>query len=311
MFNAMRRVISESAISESDDLGNITTRNNTNIPSQQQLQYQQQQQQQQQEYPQQQQQQLLHSPDHQQRANLVEMDSDEPDFMQMDVESDDNRPISHIRKASGQFSSTHSSLSGASCEHDNDDLLLENDGTNDDDMEDTDDGLINEQQQQQQQQEQQQQQQRPQNNLRELVEDPFQHHVKFDANANPNSTMNAMKLSSTATTLQRMDDDDDDDDNEDDESLRASSQNSSRDWGWFEDVHHPSDQPSPGRPSNVAGAANGSGGGGRQKNSNNKGGGGNNNNNKSSSRGSQNKYTTLVPLTGTVRDVVQPQETGT
>jgi hypothetical protein len=279
MFNAMRRVISESAISEEDDFGK-------RIPSQQQLLYQQQQQQQQHEYPQQQQQQQqqLHSPDHQQRANIVEMDSDEPDFMQMDVESDDNRPISHIRKASGQFSSTHSSLSGAS-DHDNDDLL-ENIDT-DDNMEDTDDGLI----------EQQQQQQQGANNLRELAEDPFKHHVKFDANANPNPAMNAMKLSSTATTLQRMDDDDD---GEDDESLRASSQNSSRDWGWFEDVHNPSEQQSPGRPSAAPD-------GGKRKNTNKKG----NNNNNSSSRGSQNKYATLVPLSGTARDVVQHQETGT
>jgi hypothetical protein len=264
MFNAMRRVISESAISESDDLGRTS-----NIPSQQQQQYQQQQQQQQ-EYPQQQQQQQqLHSPDHHpQRANLVEMDSD--DFM--DVESDDNRPISHIRKASGQFSSTHSSLSGAS-DHNNDLDALETD--------DTEDGLM-------------------EHDSRELP-DPIEHHVNFVVNDNIASKeqqleeenpkpMNAMKLSSTATTLQRMDDED----STGSGSLRASSQNSSRDWGWFEDVHHPSEhvQQSP------AGAA----ADGKKKNTN-KGSSSNNN------RGSP-KYATLVPLSGTVRDVVQHQETG-
>jgi hypothetical protein len=286
MFNAMRRVISESAISESDDLGRTG-----NIPSQQQQQYQQQQQQQQ-EYPQQQQQQQqLHSPDHPQRANLVEMDSD--DFM--DVESDDNRPISHIRKASGQFSSTHSSLSGAS-DHNHD---PESDNI-DIDIDDTDDGLLEQQ-----------------HDSRALANDPLEHHVSFVANTNSNiinstskeqqlqeqhdpinintNTMNAMKLSSTATTLQRMDDDED---STGSGSLRASSQNSSRDWGWFEDVHHPSEQ----MPQSPAGAA----AGGKKKNTN-KGSGSNYDNN---SRGSP-KYATLVPLSGTVRDVVQHQETGT
>jgi hypothetical protein len=269
MFNAMRRVISESAISESDDLGKTR-----NIPSQQQQQYQQQQQQQ--DYPQQQQQQeqQLHSPDHHpQRANLVEMDSD--DFM--DVEADDNRPISHIRKASGQFSSTHSSLSGASDHnHDNNDNI---------ETDDTEDGLMEHHQQQ--------------HDSRELAADSFEHHVNFVLNKDNASKeeqeqhsrpMNAMKLSSTATTLQRMDDED----STGSGSLRASSQNSSRDWGWFEDVHHPSEhlQQSP-----AGAAADG------KKKTTNKGGSSNNN-----SRSP--KYATLVPLSGTVRDVVQHQETG-
>jgi hypothetical protein len=265
MFNAMRRVISESAISDSDDVGR--TRNISS--QQQQYQQQQQQQQQQEEYPQQQQeeypqqqqqQQQLHSPDHQQRANLVEMESD--DFM--DVESDADRPVSHIRKASGQFSSTHSSLSGAS------DHNLENV-----DMEE-DYGIIEQQ-----------------HDSRGVVADPFvANHVKFVDNTNPsteqlqehsNKPLTSMKPSSTATTLQRMDDDD----STGSGSLRASSQNSSRDWGWFEDVHHPPEhaQQSP------TAAADGK--------------------KKEQKKGKTQKYATLVPLSGTVRDVLQHQETGT
>jgi hypothetical protein len=260
MFNAMRRVISESAISDSDDVGRTR-----NIPSQQQQQYQQQQQQQhdqqeqQQGYPQQQQQQHLHSPDHhhhqQQRANLVEMESDDC----MDVESDDNRPVSHIRKASGQFSSTHSSLSGAS-DHNLEHL----------DMEEEDYGMMEQQ-----------------HDSRELAANPFAaNRVKFVVDNNntskeqmlENKPLSALKPSSTATTLHRTDDEE----STGSGSMRASSQNSSRDWGWFEDVHHPSEQ-------SPAVAADGK---------------------KKTTKKTQ-KYATLVPLSGTVRDVLQHQETGT
>lgn len=265
MFNAMRRIISESAISESGaDVGRT-----------QQQQYQQQQQ----EYPQQQQQQQQ-SPDHHQRANLVEMESD--DFMDVegspsDMMHDPNRPISHIRKASGQFSSTHSSLSGAS-DHDHNIDMEEKDGMMEHDS-------------------------------REAQGDLFQNHVNFANTSNNNNNaskeqleeqsataFNRLKLSFTATTLQRMDDEG----STGSGSLRASSQNSSRDWGWFEDVHHPSDSMHQQSSSSLDII---------KKNSNetSKKGHGHN----KAAAAANRKYATLVPLSDTVRDVVRHQETGT
>jgi hypothetical protein len=270
MFNALRRVISEP-----DDLGRAH-----DIPSQQQ---QQQQQQEYQAYPQQAYPQQQQSPQHQQQqqqyqqqqqqyhhqqqpANLVEIESD--DFM--DLESNSNAPISHIRRTSGQYGSTDSSLSGASDHNlhvmsahfdlNDDEIIMEHDSSAADPNANANANANNNTCQEQEQQDEQV----------------------------PNNPLT--KKSSTATTLQlqRMDDE------SSAGSMRASSQNSSRDWGWFEDVHHPSEhvQQSP------AGAA----ADGKKKNTN-KGSSSNNN------RGSP-KYATLVPLSGTVRDVVQHQETG-
>jgi hypothetical protein len=250
MSNALRRIISEA-----DDVGK-----SHGITSQQQ---QQQEEHPPQVYPQQNQQEQQHqnSPDHQQqqqrqRANLVEMESD--DFM--DLETDDNAPVSHIRRSSGEYGSAHSSLSGASD-------TIHNNSNNHVDFDMEHDGA-------------------PPPEIADVVGDPFATAVMNNASKEllpEHSNDNPLKRTgTTATTLQRMDD-------ESSDSIRASSQNSSRDWGWFEDVHHPSETNLPqssswkkkksGSPSNKAD---------RQ----------------------DRKYATLVPLSDTVRDVRSP-ETGT
>jgi hypothetical protein len=254
MFNALRRVISEP-----DDVGRAY-----DIPSQQQQQHQQQQQeyqqQQQQGYHQQPQQQ---SPDHQQqqqhqhRPNLVEIES-EDDFM--DLESDGNAPVSHIRRSSG--CSMDSSLSGAS-DHNihvghNHGYGMEHDLPEADPYANNADMFANINTAQEEQEQQ-------------LQEEEDQH--------------SPLKLSSTAATLQLQPMDD-----ESSGSMRASSQNSSRDWGWFEDVHHPSELgPSSSSP---------------LKKEKKKGSG--------KAAAIDRTYATLVPLSGTVQDVVRHQEqTGT
>jgi hypothetical protein len=248
MSNAIRRIISEP-----DDVGK-------------QQQQQQQEDHPQQVYPQQeqQQQQQQNSPDHHQqrhRANLVEMESD--DFM--DLETDDNAPVSHIRRSSGEYGSAHSSLSGASdtihkhqmnINHNHVDFDMDHEDAPPE-MEHVDHYATN--------------------MATAVMNDTSKELLPEEHNDNP-----LKRTGTTATTLQRMDD-------ESVDSIRASSQNSSRDWGWFEDVHHPSESNLP-----------------QSSSWKKKKGSGSPNKVDRQDR----KYATLVPLSDTVRDV-RNQETGT
>jgi hypothetical protein len=276
MFTAIRRVISESSLGaligqqEQQQQPHAADDDDQQQALQQQAQALQQQAQALQQYPQQ----AQHSPEqhqhhHQhQRVNLVEMESD--DFMDVDDDDDDhnnhnnhtrnvltdgdddddhqviddNAPVSHIRRSSGQYGSTDSSLSGVSEQQldqvEDDDYAMEHDDTAEDAYMTMTNNMTN--------------------NM-----------TKEQQLAALQRTAGALGLQVTRTTT-----DTDTGDDESSGSMRAASQNSSRDWGWFEDVHHPSEHAE-----------------------------------KKKSKGKKAKGT-LVPIQDTVRDVLHHQaDTGT